>query len=534
MKNILGKMAAGLLAATILAGSAGSAAAAICGDLNNNGGRNVADVVLLFRTVLETPDPSPLCGGAGAIDCGDINADSNVTVNDVVILFSSVLGNETLYPLCTGPGNVISCPGGSATVSGTITTNQIWPSSCTILLDGTVFVEPGVVLTIQPGTTIKGKKNPSNPPPSALVFRRDSKINAVGTAVAPIVFTSDQAAGSRIPGDWGGLVMNGRAPVNCPGGECLTEGLSGTPFGGSEPNDSSGILRYVRVEFAGRILSTDNELNVLTMNGLGRGTAMDHVQAHMGLDDACEWFGGTVNIKYLVCDGAADDTFDYQLGTTAKVQFAFGQQTPLSLDAAGSNGWEGDNNENGFDFTPRSNPYFCNVTMIGCKGQGGNCNVDSSGALLRRGTAGQFWKSIVTGMGSRGMQLRDASTAAVACNAGPTLTGNLLFVDSMFWDNGSNGTTQCANHSSTNSGANCNSCQLFDLWKGQSIGPVVESDPGLSNASFPANPVPNGNASSSAVDCKTLDSFFDSTSYRGAFAPGGTNWLSGWTNFATN
>ena len=366
------------------------------------------------------------------------------------------------------------------------------------------------------------------------MFRRDSKINAVGTAVAPIVFTSDQAAGSRIPGDWGGLVMNGRAPVNCPGGECLTEGLSGTPFGGSEPNDSSGILRYVRVEFAGRILSTDNELNVLTMNGLGRGTAMDHVQAHMGLDDACEWFGGTVNIKYLVCDGAADDTFDYQLGTTAKVQFAFGQQTPLSLDAAGSNGWEGDNNENGFDFTPRSNPSFCNVTMIGCKGQGGNCNVDSSGALLRRGTAGQFWKSIVTGMGSRGMQLRDASTAAVACNAGPTLTGNLLFVDSMFWDNGSNGTTQCANHSSTNSGANCNSCQLFDLWKGQSIGPVVESDPGLSNASFPANPVPNGNASSSAVDCKTLDSFFDSTSYRGAFAPGGTNWLSGWTNFATN
>ena len=120
MKNILGKMAAGLLAATILAGSAGSAAAAICGDLNNNGGRNVADVVLLFRTVLENPDPSPLCGGAGATDCGDINADGNVTVNDVVILFSSVLGNETLYPLCTGPGNVISCPGGSATVSGTI------------------------------------------------------------------------------------------------------------------------------------------------------------------------------------------------------------------------------------------------------------------------------------------------------------------------------------------------------------------------------------------------------------------------------
>ncbi|MFM7736024.1 MAG: dockerin type I repeat-containing protein, partial [Alphaproteobacteria bacterium] len=236
MINFGRKIAAGLLAATTLAGAAGPALGALCGDLNGNGSRNVADVVLLFRAVLENPDPTPLCGGLGALDCGDTNADSNISVNDVVILFSSVLGNETLYPLCTGPGNVISCPGGTATVSGSITTNQVWPSSCTILVDGTVFVEPGVVLTIQPGTTIKGKKSPSNPPPSAIVFRRDSKINAVGTAAAPIVFTSDQSPGARAPGDWGGIVLNGRAPVNCPGGECLAEGLSGTPFGGAEPN----------------------------------------------------------------------------------------------------------------------------------------------------------------------------------------------------------------------------------------------------------------------------------------------------------
>lgn len=533
MMKIKRKMAATLIAAAAVAGSASHALAALCGDLNANGSRNVADVVLLFRAVLENPDPSPLCGGAGALDCGDTNADTNISVNDVVILFSSVLGNETLYPLCTGPGNVIACPGGTATVSGLISANQVWPSSCTILIDGTVFVEPGVVLTIQPGTTIKGKKNPSNPPPSALIFRRDSKINAVGSAAAPIVFTSDQSPGSRLPGDWGGLVINGRAPVNCPGGECLAEGLSGSPFGGSEANDSSGILRYVRVEYAGRILSTDNELNVLTLNGVGRGTTVDHVQAHMGLDDACEWFGGTVNAKYLVCDGAADDTFDFQLGTTANVQYAFGQQSALSLDAAGSHGWEADNNENGFDFQPRSAPNFCNVTMVGCRDQGGNCNVDSSGALLRRGASGQFWKTIVTGMGSRGFQLRDTATATAACSSSTSPTGNLMFRDSIFWNNGSGGTTHCSNHSSTSS-AICQSCDLYNAWKAQGVGPVVEVDPGISNASFPANPIPNGNASSSALDCKTLDSFFDTTSYRGAFAPGGANWMTGWTNFSTN
>src|SRR5262249_2319483 len=150
-----------------------------------------------------------------------------------------------------------------------ISTNQEWNGPCDYLLDGIVFVQQGVVLTIDAGVTVKGKKTPVRPAPSTLIFLRGSKINAVGTSNSPIVFTSDQNSPNRAPCAGGGLTITGGGPVNCPGGSCLAEGLNpSVPFGG-DPNvpatnvDSSGIFRFVRVEFAGRILSTDNELNVL-------------------------------------------------------------------------------------------------------------------------------------------------------------------------------------------------------------------------------------------------------------------------------
>ena len=476
-------------------------------------------------------------GGGGAItaDCSGADACTACPCSQGWTGLGQVTLPGSFFESCSGgTPPVIDCPGGNAIVSGVITSSQTWPSSCNVFLDGTVFVDAGVEIFVQPGTTVRARKNPSNPPPSALIVRRGARINASGSAGAPIVFTSDQPPGSRAAGDWGGLVLNGSAPVNCPGGECLSEGLSDSPFGGNDPNDSSGVLRYVRVEFAGRVLSTDNELNVLSLNGVGRGTQIDHVQALIGLDDGIEWFGGTVGAKYLVATGAADDQFDLQIGTTASVQFGYASQYGGNLDSTGSHGIELDNNENGFDFEPRSNPHFCNVTVIGCKDQGGNCSVDSTGALLRRGTAGQFWKSIVTNMGSRGMQLRDAATAAVACNPGPSLTGNLMFRDSIFWNNGASGSTNCGNHSTTGPDANCNSCQLYDLWKANSPAPVFESDPGVSGSSWPPNPFPNGNANSSAIDCSTLDPGFQSTGYVGAFAPGGADWMQGWTSFAVN
>jgi hypothetical protein len=561
-------LAIGLAAALAVGSTARTASAATCGDLNNSGGRSVADVVLLFRAVLENPDPPNLCGTGNALDCGDINADGNISVADVVILFSSVLGNETLFPLCTGQGNVIPCPGGTATISGgSITSNQVWQTGCTYIIDGQTFVQPNVVLTIQPGTIVKGKSSPANPP-SFLAFLRDSKINAQGTQAQPIIMTSDQPVGSRLPGDWGGLILNGRAPVNCPGGECLAEGFAtSVPYGGTEPNDSSGIMRFMRVEFAGFILSPDNELNVITHNALGRGTTEDHMEAMAGADDTFEWFGGTEITKFMVSVASADDNFDIQLGTTGGVQYGYAQQYGPYLQNTGQHGFEEDNNEDGNDLLPRTNAVYCNMTLIGAKGQPQAAAQESFGALERRGVAGKKAKTIVVNFKSGGMTLRDQATANVACGAGPTLTGNLNWQDSLFFSNGPTGLEQAVINSSATSP--CDSIDLYRLWATQASFPIVPStglcsggarngrgcfvdgdcsggsctgvpaapDPGISFAFPNTDPRPTNAAAvaSNGFDCSTLDASFDNVNYRGAFQPGGTNWLTApWFSSAIN
>jgi hypothetical protein len=524
---------AGCAALVLALAFAGRANAAVCGDLNGNGSRSTADVVLLFRAVLENPDPAPLCGGAGASDCGDINADGGVSTADVVILFSSVLGNETLFPLCTGVGQDIAC---GSTISGSIASNKRM-LECEYTLDGIVFVEPNAVLTITAGATIKGKSSPSNDPVSALVFRRDSKVNAPGTAAKPIIFTCDLGAGSRFPGCWGGVVLNGRAPVNVPGGEGLAEGLNNVPFGGTDGNDSSGLIRFVRVEFAGRILSPNNELNLFTMNAVGRGTTIDHIAVNQGLDDGFEWFGGNVNTKFMAATAMADDGLDWQLGTTGSLQYGYAAHSGINIDTAGSQEFEGDNNENGFDFTPRSKPKFCNVTAVGTRNQAGG-NVQNYGMFLRRGTAGLIMKTISVNANTAGMTLRDSATANNACTAGAgALTGELNCQDCIFWKSGPSGTQ----YADTNaiSGGNCNSAQIFGLWTSQATAPTRTIDPGLpaniGEVWPPVSPVPTTAANSNALDCKTVDAFFDTTGYVGAFQPGAASWLSSpWFDTSVN
>ena len=511
---------------------AGRANAAVCGDLNGNGSRATADVVLLFRAVLENPDPSPLCGGAGALDCGDINADGGISTADVVILFSSVLGNETLFPLCTGAGTTRAC---GSTISGTIAANETW-DACTYTLDGIVFVEPGVVLTIRAGATIKGDSTPTSDPTSALVFRRDSKINAPGTQASPIVFTCDLAPGARFAGCWGGVVLNGRAPLNVPGGEGLAEGLDNTPFGGTDANDSSGLIRFARVEFAGRILSPNNELNLFTMNAVGRGTTIDHIAVNQGLDDGFEWFGGNVNSKFMAATAMADDGLDWQLGTTSATQYAFAAHYGDNMDTAGSHTMEGDNNENGFDFAPRSKPRFCNATLVGTRNQA-NGNKTNHNMLLRRGTAAQILKTIAINANTSGVRMNDSATSNNACTAGAgALTGELNCQDCIFWKSGASGTAY-ADANAT--GGNCSTAQLFSLWTTQASAPTRTIDPGLAANTGevwpPVSPVPTTAANSSAIDCKSVDAFFDTTGYVGAFQPGAASWLtSPWYDASIN
>ncbi len=513
---------------------------AACGDLNTSGGvPNVADVVVLLRGVLGA-DITTSCGGAGGANCGDINADNGLTISDAVILLNNVLGNETLYPICVGEGPTIDCPsGGVRVIEDAITSNQVWQSSCTYKLDGTIFVEAGVVLKIQAGTTIKGIKDTANPP-SAIIFKRDSKINAIGTSANPIVLTSDQPAGTRVPGDWGGIAFNGRGPVNCGQNECLAEGLENVAFGGNETNDSSGVARYIRVEFAGAELTTDNELNLWTMNGLGRGTTFDHIQAHMGLDDGHEWFGGNLNTKYMIASGAADDSFDWQIGYTGTLQYGYVKQYDGNIDTLGSRGFEGDNNEFGFNLLPRSDAKMCNVTLIGTKGQAGDTNND--GMLFRRGTLFKAAKVITTNFKKSGWKVNEADTMNLACNSSAAVTGGSYVRDSIFYNNSSNANPllTAGGSSSAIAGGNCTSTSALEtklIAAGYDItikDPTIEA--ACSASGFSCNPVPATPATvADSFDCKTIDAAFDTTDYVGGFNPNAASWASGnWVAYPVN
>ncbi len=215
-------------------------------------------------------------------------------------------------------------PGDEVVVlTGTVVDNLTLTADTEYLIRGGVFIGDGTnttVLTIEPGTVLYGESATNG----MLVINRGSRIMAEGTALAPIVMTSDKAAGSRGRSDWGGLIINGRAPLNS-GDEAFGEGGTGA-YGGNVPTDNSGVLKYVRVEYAGREISPDNELNGIAFQGVGSGTLVDYVQVHMGKDDGMEFFGGTVNVKHVLVTGCADDQVDWTDGWQGKGQFIAIQQ----------------------------------------------------------------------------------------------------------------------------------------------------------------------------------------------------------------
>jgi hypothetical protein len=473
-----------VLALTAALALAPSAARAACGDLNNNGSVNIADVQILGQCVsncvLNPPcdvadcpavAPGPLCGTGTLAGCADIfkenpgpGTDTVAKLTaDLIALNTFVAGGEPLYTICNGPGNAIPCPGGNATIgslamSTTINSSQTWPAGCTVTIAGTIFVDtppasPTTVLRVEPGVVVKGQTGSTTMNPTALIFLanntdpnpanfRKAKIDAAGTPSAPIVFTSSAVPPNRNRGDWGGVVFNGLADVNGPGCKFQSEGIP-TAFGGCKSTDSSGIATFVRVEYAGIGFSANNELNVFTMNGLGSQTQFNFIQANDGLDDCHEWFGGTLHQNHLLASACGDDAFDWQLGYTGSVQYGLYVQNGAETDPnSDSRGIEGDNSEFGLDNTPRSNPDMCNLTLIGGRNQAGANAGSDSGVLLRRGTHGQMANMIVTSFADNGTELRDNNTSRQACvdaNADripESLTGNLIIRNSIFYDNG--------------------------------------------------------------------------------------------------
>ena len=272
--------------------------------------------------------------------------------------------NSTLQAAC----NILVIPsnGQQITLSGDITSDLTLYSNARYFLSGFVYVKNNATLTIQPGTIIKGVSGSKG----TLIIERGSKIMAVGTASQPIIFTSDKPVGQRAAGDWGGVVVCGKATTNkhdSGTGVGVAEGGIGSQYGGTDDADNSGMLQYVRIEFPGIPLTStaNSEINGLTMYAVGSGTTIDHIQVSFSGDDSYEWFGGAVNCKYLVAHRGLDDEFDTDNGFKGKVQFLMGIRDPNISDQSGSNGFESDNDADGSILTPVTRPVFSNATLFG-------------------------------------------------------------------------------------------------------------------------------------------------------------------------
>lgn len=260
-----------------------------------------------------------------------------------------------------GIGNVCAQ---TATISGNITTAISLSADTIYTLVGEVYIKDGGVLFIPPGTIIRGDKDSK----ATLICTQTGILAAQGSSEQPIIFTSSEPEGLRAPGDWGGIVFCGNAPINQPGGTAIVEGgLSETDavYGGDNPFDSRGGLQYVRIEYPGIALTPGNEINGLTLAGVGSATLIDHVMVSHSGDDAFEFFGGTVNASYLVAHASLDDDFDTDLGWSGSVQWAVAYRDADLADVSGSHGFESDNDGTGTENTPKTDGVFSNVTVIG-------------------------------------------------------------------------------------------------------------------------------------------------------------------------
>lgn len=410
------------------------------------------------------------------------------------------------------------------------------------LLKSQVFVRNGKTLTIEPGTVILGDKRTRG----VLVIDKGGKIMAEGTREKPIVFTSNQEEGIRDRGDWGGIVILGTANTNQPGPaiEGITPEVTfGTFQSTANDNESSGVLKYVRSEFAGIELSPNNETNSITMGGVGSGTVMEYCMASFGGDDGFEWFGGTVNGKYFIAHACWDDDFDCDFGWSGNVQFGLVVRYPGYADQSQSNGFECDNGPNDNDVTPYTTGTFSNITVIGPIKTGNRIsNSNFAHAIdLRRRTAVSIFNSVFTGfpIGIRMNQPSVYNQYAVAGNGAfennvlVGLTGRTYAVgsgvvldDMVAYISGKNTVNTVDNFTD-------------ELHTSLGLNTAIFYASGALANSYPSNPpftVTSGTLASGAqfdnakFNEANRSGFFNKTvTFRGGF--GSDNWTTGWAEF---
>jgi hypothetical protein len=273
-------------------------------------------------------------------------------------------------------------------------------------LKGYVYVTDGAKLIIQPGTTIISDISEKG----ALIIERGAQLLAEGTSAKPIVFTSGKAAGERTPGDWGGVVLLGRATTNRTS-EPTIEGGIGRPYGGTNDLDNSGILKYVRIEYAGIAAMPNSEINALTLGGVGSGTIIENVQTIYANDDAFEFFGGTVNAKNLYAYATADDDYDFDFGYRGSVSYSVSKRDPLFVDAGDAgNGLECDNDGTGTSAQPFTHPKLDNMILVGPFDVTALAN-HNLGLRWRRATQFTITNSKIVGYQKGGFSMESNETA---------------------------------------------------------------------------------------------------------------------------
>lgn len=292
-------------------------------------------------------------------------------------------------------------PATTETIEGEITTNTTLDATKVYLLKGFVYVKNGATLTIPAGTVIRGDKATKG----TLIVTKGAKLMCNGELGKPVVFTSNEAPGNRDYGDWGGVIVLGNAGMNATGGTGTIEGgvnnaNNDGEYGGTNDADNSGKITYTRIEYPGIAHTPNNEINGLTLGSVGTGTEIHHVQVSFSGDDAIEWFGGTVDCKYLITYRTFDDDYDCDKGYNGRVQYAFTIRDPQQADVSGSNGFEVDSDKSGAKLTPITAPTFSNVTIIGpnvLKGSGSINSLYKRAVHHRRGSQLTIMNSVLTG-----------------------------------------------------------------------------------------------------------------------------------------
>ncbi len=417
-------------------------------------------------------------------------------------------------------------------------------SDTTYILTGWYFVDSLASLTIQPGTLILGDSASAG----TLIISRGAKIHAEGTQERPIVFTSAKPPGQRRPGDWGGVIILGSAPTNKPTTQQIEGGFGTIPntntwYGGTNEDDSSGVLKFVRIEFAGSVFAQDNESNGLTLGGVGRKTVLEYIQVSFGNDDDFEFFGGTVDAKYLVSWRSLDDNLDSDFGWSGRVQFVFIKRDPQIFDASAagsSNGFESDNEGSSpFTAVPRTKARLSNVTLIGPAWDSTEANALSSKwadvAMIRRASELSIYNSILCGY-KNGINIRDSLTQLAA------LEGRLEIRNTSLAAPYNTLRTSASPAAGVPTGFNVK--QWFMANNNNDTTARTAWAVGLTQNAFilgPAidpRPLPASEASTAGtaynVGRLAGDTWFTAVPYRGAFNPNlpmSQQWTNGWTNF---